>query len=201
MGINAADALTIAQTSIGLLRQHLRATDRVHGIITKGGDAFNIIPAHTSARYMVRAETLDALEDVYGKVMRCFEAGALATGSTLEVQGGSRPYAHMVHDRAMAAAYQRNAEAVGRRFPDLGEAGRRAAVSTDMGNVSMVVPSIHPAIGIESLPATNHQPEFAAHCVSKAADRGLMDGATAMAWTAIDLAADPELRDRLLARA
>jgi amidohydrolase len=80
LGINALDALTIAQTSIGLLRQHMRPTDRVHGIITKGGDAANVVPAHTSARYMVRAETMAGLEEIEGRVMRCFEAGALATG-------------------------------------------------------------------------------------------------------------------------
>jgi amidohydrolase len=89
-GVNAADAITIAQTSIGLLRQHLRQSDRVHGIVTKGGDAFNIIPADTSADFAVRARTLDDLSDVYEKVMRCFEAGALATGATLEIVGGHR---------------------------------------------------------------------------------------------------------------
>src|SRR5574340_969324 len=87
-GVNAADALTIAQTSIGLLRQHLRQTDRVHGVITHGGDAPNVIPAHTSARYIVRAETLAELHEVRARVRRCFEAGALATGAALEIRGG-----------------------------------------------------------------------------------------------------------------
>jgi hypothetical protein len=68
-----------------------------------------------------------------------------------------------------------------------------------MGNVSLALPAIHPRIGIHSYPATNHQPEFAAHCITAAADRALLDGATAMAWTAIDLAATPAVRDRLLA--
>ncbi|MGH9729925.1 MAG: M20 family metallopeptidase, partial [Candidatus Acidiferrales bacterium] len=88
MGINAADALTVAQTSIGLLRQHLRPTDRVHGIITHGGDAPNVVPAHTSAKYMVRAESIRELDDVRTKVHRCFEAGAIATGAKLEIRGG-----------------------------------------------------------------------------------------------------------------
>ena len=93
LGINAADALTIAQTAIGLLRQHIRATDRIHGIITKGGDAPNVIPAHTSARYIVRGQTLAELEEVRPRVHRCFEAGALATGATLKIVGGTKPYA------------------------------------------------------------------------------------------------------------
>ncbi|MGH8396881.1 MAG: amidohydrolase, partial [Gammaproteobacteria bacterium] len=74
------------------------------------------------------------------------------------------------------------------------------SASTDMGNVSHVLPSIHPMIGIDSLPAVNHQPEFAAHCVSAAADQALWDGALGMAWTAIDIAADQDLSRRLLAR-
>ena len=97
-GVNAADALTVAQTAIGLLRQHIRSTDRVHGIVTHGGDAFNIIPAHASADYAVRAITLDDLTEVYEKVMRCFEAGALATGAKLSVVGGDRPFSHLEHD-------------------------------------------------------------------------------------------------------
>jgi amidohydrolase len=198
LGINAADALTVAQTAIGLLRQHIRPTDRVHGIITHGGDAFNIIPAHTSARYMVRAGTLEELGNIQSKVLHCFEAGATATGATLNVSGGDRPYAHMIHDHAMAALYQRNARELGRRFPEPGSPADRFAVSTDMGNVSLTIPSIHPTLGIESLPAVNHQPEFTAHCVTAAADQALVDGAVAMAWTAIDLATTSAERDRLI---
>jgi amidohydrolase len=198
-GINAADAVTIAQTSIGLLRQHLRQSDRVHGIVTKGGDAFNIIPAQTSADYAVRALTLDDLGDVYDKVMRCFEAGALATGATLEIVGGDKPFAHMEDDTTMASFYQANAEALGRSFPKPGEPSPATPVSTDMGNVSLKIPSIHPALGIESLPAVNHQPEFADATVMPAAERALYDGALSLAWTAIDMASDPLTRERLLA--
>jgi amidohydrolase len=198
-GINAADALTVAQTAIGLLRQHIRPTDRIHGIITKGGDAPNIIPAHTAAKYMVRAKTLADLDDIRAKVLRCFEAGALATGATLAIVGGQKPYAEMHHDADMAALYCRNAEALGRVFPDPASL-QRGAGSTDMGNVSLALPSIHPMIGIDSLPAMNHQPEFTAHCISAAADQAVIDGALAMAWTAIDLATDAGVRQRLLAR-
>ena len=199
-GVNAADALTVAQTAIGLLRQHIRSTDRVHGIVTHGGDAFNIIPAHASADYAVRAVTLDDLTEVYEKVMRCFEAGALATGAKLSVIGGDRPFAHLEHDLDMASAYQRNAERLGRRFPAPGESSPATPVSTDMGNVSLALPSIHPAIGIESLPAVNHQPEFAAACATPAADQALYDGAVAMAWTMLDMAETPSLRERLLTK-
>ena len=199
-GINAADALTVAQTAIGLLRQHIRPTDRIHGIITTGGEAPNIIPAHTVAKYIVRANTLADLDEIKEKVVKCFEAGALATGSTLELNGGEKPYAEMLHDPDMATAYRRNAEARGRVFPPVAPSLKRAAGSTDMGNVSLVMPAIHPAIGIDSLPAVNHQPEFTAHCVTEAADTAIIDGALAMAWTAVDLATNAAVRDRLLDR-
>jgi amidohydrolase len=200
LGINAADALTIAQTSLGLLRQHIKQTDRIHGIITCGGDAPNIVPAHTSARYIIRSENIAELEQLRQRVLRCFEAGALATGSKLEIKGGDKPYAEMHHDAGLAAFYQRNSEALGRPSANLGVMVERVAASTDMGNVSHVIPSIHPAIGINSLPATNHTPEFTAHCVTPDADKALADGALAMAWTIVDVASDAATRERLMRR-
>jgi len=200
MGINAADALTVAQNAIGLLRQHIRQSDRIHGIITNGGAAPNIVPAHTSARYMVRARNLDELAEVRAKVMRCFEAGALATGAQLEVRGGNKPDAEMIHDHDLARLYQRNAETLGRTFVPI-PGMERVAASTDMGNVSMAIPSIHPFIGLDSLPAANHQPEFTAHCITPVADRAVSDGAIAMAWTLVDIAGDNVLRDRLSSQA
>jgi amidohydrolase len=199
LGVNAADALTISQTALGLLRQHIRSTDRIHGIITCGGVAPNVVPAHTSAKYLIRSETLEQLKELRPKVHRCFEAGALATGSKVEFVGGDKPYAEMCHDAAMATFYKRNSESLGRTFPDLGEWETRPTGSTDMGNVSLAVPSIHPMIGINSLPAVNHQPEFTAHCITEDADKALVDGALAIAWTCIDMALDESMRRRLLA--
>ena len=200
MGINAADALTIAQISLGLLRQHIKQTDRIHGIVTKGGEAPNIIPAFASAKYIIRGDNLQELEELREKVYRCFEAGALATGSKLQIRGGDKPYAEMHYDHGMGAIYKKNAETLGRNFPDLGVMGQRMAASTDMGNVSLKMPSIHPMISINSLPAVNHQPEFTAHCITAEADKAVLDGALAMAWTAIDLAQDEPTRTRLLKR-
>ncbi len=200
LGINALDALTVAQTAIGLLRQHMRPTDRVHGIITHGGDVPNVVPAHTSARFMVRAYNLRDLDEIRDKVFRCFEAGALATGSKLEIRGGKKPYAELHHDPRISALYARNAESLGRSFIRL-PVGTTGGFSTDMGNVSLAIPSIHPTIGIASMPAVNHQPEFTAHCIKPEADKALLDAATAMAWTAIDLASDATLRHQLINRA
>ncbi len=187
-GINAADALTVAQVGIGLLRQHMHPGDQVHGIVTHGGDAPNVIPAHTSAHYLVRSATLESLAEVEPRVRRCFEAGALATGAVMGIVALSPPYSELRTDEAMAAAWRANANELGRSFPPPDQQMRGG--STDMGNISLAIPSIHPMLGIDSLPAVNHQAEFAAACITPTADRALRDGAIAMAWTALDLASD-----------
>lgn len=197
LGINAADAMTVAQVAIGLLRQHLHPHDRIHGIVTNGGSAPNVVPALTEARYMLRAKTVHDLDRIQGQVRRCFEAGAVATGAKLEIVGGTKNCAELRNDRQIGALFASNGQAVGRNFITLPESLNRP-FSTDMGNVSQVIPSIHPMIGIDSLPAVNHQPEFTAHCVKPAADKAIVDGALAMAWTAIDLATDKDTLDRLI---
>ena len=198
-GINAADAVTIAQVAIGLLRQQSAAHEQVHGIVTYGGAAPNIVPGLATAKFYVRAQTLEAMKSWEPKVLRCFEAGALATGAELEVVLQGPRYSEFCTDEEMATIYRVNAEAIGRVFT----AGTEDAMtaSTDMGNVSIAIPSIHPMLGIDSLPAVNHQAGFAAAAVSPAADRAVLDGALAMARTVIDIAGDENQRQRLGARA
>ena len=199
-GINAADAFTVAQVAIGLLRQQLPPSVRVHGLVTRGGEAPNAIPQHTEGRWYVRAETLAELAEVEPRVMRCFEAGALASGAALTVSAESKPYAEFRNDDDLLACYERRATAVGRRFstgPDI----MMARASTDMGNVSQVIPSIHPYIGIDSLPAVNHQPEFAAATITSAAETAIAQGALALAGTVADAASPGTIRQRLLTRA
>ena len=186
-GINAANALVIAQMAIGLLREHMSPAARVHGIVTHGGDAPNIVPGHTSGRWLVREKTLDRVIELEQSVRRCFEAGALATGASLEVTTAPA-YSEFRDDTAMMALYQANAEVLGRTFIDLAGPGENMAGSTDMANVSRVVRAIHPMIGIGSFPVLNHQPEFAAFCATPVADQAIVDGATALAWTVVDIA-------------
>jgi amidohydrolase len=197
---DAAAALTIAQVAIGFLRPALRATDRVHGIVTHAGTSPERIADRARGTYMVRARDLPDLGVLEKRVRHCFEAAALATGTDLAIREPHAPYAEMRHDRQIAAIYRRNAEALGRQFPDLGGLLSRGTGSTDMGNVSQVLPAIHPAIGIDSLPAANHQPEFTAHCVTPAAERSILDAAAALAGSVIDIGTDEELRNRLMAR-
>ncbi|MEU6014938.1 M20 family metallopeptidase [Streptomyces sp. NPDC047515] len=198
-GRNAADAFTVAQVAVGLLRQQLPGRTRVHGMMTRGGEAPNAIPELTEGRWYVRADTLEQLAELQPRVERCFEAGALAAGCELEIEPESRPYSEFRNDVGLLAHYRRTAEGLGRTFESGTPAARMNRASTDMGNVSRVVPAIHPYLGIGSLPAVNHQKEFAAHCVGGEADRAVLDGATAMALTAVSVASDDEERARLVA--
>ena len=168
---------------------------RVHGVMTKGGEAPNAIPELTQGRWYVRAESLAELDVVSPKVWRCFEGAAIATGCDLEIEAESKPYAEFRTDEVALRFYRRNATELGRTFDD-GLASRMNRASTDMGNVSQVVPAIHPYIGIGSWPVLNHQKEFAALCVGPAAERALLDGATALAWTAIDVALTKQRNER-----
>lgn len=197
-GVNAADAITVAQVAVGLLRQHSGARNQVHGIVTNGGAAPNIVPALATAKYYVRSETIEALKAWQPRVLKCFEAGALATGSSLEVLPRGPWYSEFRTDEDLARLYRANAEAIGRVF---GPAESAMTASTDMGNVSLAIPSIHPLLAIDSLPAVNHQRDFAKAAAGPAADRAVVDGATAMAMTVIDLAGDEALRKRLEATA
>jgi amidohydrolase len=199
LGRNAADAFTIAQVAIGLLRQQLPGSVRVHGIVTNGGAAPNIIPDATEGRWYIRAGTLGELDEIEPRVRRCFEAGALAAGCDLSIEEESPRYAEFRTDEGLQACYARNAGELGRVFTDAtARSASMARASTDMGNVSQRVPAIHPYVGIDSLPAVNHQAEFAAHCVTPAAERALLDAATALAWTVVDAATESALRSRLI---
>ncbi|MEV4953059.1 M20 family metallopeptidase [Paenarthrobacter nitroguajacolicus] len=185
-GVNANDAFIVAQVALGLLRQQLPSGTRVHGIQTRGGEAPNAIPEKTEGRWYVRAESLALLGELEERVQRCFEAGALASGCELSVTPESEPYSEFRTDLRALELYVKHAEALGRDFNAPPEQATMNRASTDMGNVSQVVPAIHPYIGLGCFPAANHQPEFAAHCVGDAANLAIHDGAAALALTALD---------------
>ena len=197
-GVNAGDAMTIAQVAIGMLRQQFHAGDQVHGFVTDGGQAANIIPDSVTGRFMCRSTSMAGLEVLQPRVMACFEAGALATGSSLATEVLAPIYSHMESDTALLEVYRANAEALGRSFDLDDQEAPRPTFSTDMANVSLAVPTIHPLVGIDAAGAVNHQPEFAAACITPSADTAVRDGALTMAWTVIDAAEPGTLRDRLL---
>jgi amidohydrolase len=188
LGINALDAFVQAYVNVSTLRQALYPSDKIHCIITHGGDAPNIIPSYTRSSWYVRAATRERMEELYGRVMACFEAAAVATGCSWNVEQKGHPYEDMVNNPVMVELFAANAAALGRTMGRGADEEPGAAGSTDMGNVSHVVPSIHPFLTINPGQAVNHQPEFAAHTVTADGRKAIHDGALAMAWTIIDLA-------------
>jgi amidohydrolase len=197
-GVNAADAATLAQTAIAMARQQLPPRTRVHGIVTEAGTAPNVIPDRAALDYLVRAPDRAALDLLEEKVRACFEAAAVATGCGVEVTRSMPVYDSLVVDPEITALYRSNAEVIGRSFHEVTERVVRAAGSTDMGNVSRVVPSIHPMIGLGRGAGTIHAPEFAVAARGESGDRAAIDGAIALAHTVVDVAGTTTLRNRLL---
>jgi metal-dependent amidase/aminoacylase/carboxypeptidase family protein len=187
VGINALDAFVSAYNSISTLRQQFEPGDRVHGIIVEGGAAPNVIPDLTVSRWIVRAATAERFEALREKVLNCFEAAARSTGCTLEIDYEGEPYADLITEPLMASLFAANSRALGRDMPTIAELGLPTAASSDMGNVSYVVPSIHPSVSIVT-DAVNHQPEFADSTITPSGELALRDGALALAHTIIDMA-------------
>lgn len=198
LGVNAADAITVAQVAIGLARQHLEPGQMVSGIVTRGGTVPNVVPDRTSAMFDLRAEDMESLHRLEQRINRCFEAGALATGCTHEVVKVSPVYAELTPDPWLADAYRRAVTALGRTPLSAAEERGHKIGSTDMGNITRALPAIHPTIAIDCGDAVNHQIEFATACASASADRAVLDGALALAWTTIAAASDDAQRARLV---
>jgi len=187
-GINALEAMLQAFNGINSLRQHINERARIHGIITHGGEAPNVVPDYTAAIFLVRAGWESYLDELKEKVLNCFKAASLATGARLEYEWSSY-YAPLKCNMALADLFSKNMETLGRSvLPPM----RRGLGSSDMGNVSVLIPSIHPMVAIASLDVMAHSPEFAEAAASEAGNRGLLDGAKAMAMTVVDLIAQPE---------
>lgn len=186
-GINALDAFVQSYMNVSTLRQQILPTDRIHCIIDEGGDAANIIPRHTRSTWTVRSAGSDRLDELVPRVHACFEAAAKSSGCRVEVSQVDHTYLNMINDPVMTGLFQANSTALGRPLPVEADRGVSGG-SSDMGNVSQVVPSIHPMLAIETNGAVNHQVEFAAATVTESGERAIRDGALAMAYTIIDLA-------------
>jgi len=194
-GINALDAFVQAYNNISTLRQQFEPTDRVHGVIHEGGAAPNVIPERTVSQWIVRAATAGRFETLRTRVLACFQAAATATGCSLDIAYEGDPYIDLVSNPLMVGLFAANSIALGRAMPTYAECGFETSASSDMGNVSHVIPSIHPSVAIETS-AVNHQPEFAAATITPSGEKAMRDGALAMAHTIIDMAVQ-DVWDRL----
>ena len=202
-GINALDAVVLAYTGISTLRQQVRSDARIHGIITHGGQAPNIIPDYAAARFYVRALDLAYLEELSRRVVACFEAAAQATGCRVKITPAGCDYHPYKPVYGLAELFQRNLESLG-EVVDQGPVDRELG-STDVGNVSQAIPTIQPMLQISPREVTCHMAAFAEAAISDAGHRGMLLAAKAMAMTAVDLVADPaslaRVADEFLGRA
>ncbi|MFC7528731.1 amidohydrolase [Actinoplanes sp. GCM10030250] len=196
-GVNAADAAVVAQVAIGLLRQQTPPPFRIAGIVRSGGDRTNIIPERSVLEYEVRTTNAGQLPVLYRRVRACFEAGALATGATVEFRRTEPDYLDLRNDQWLIETYARHLPAFGRTAAHLPPGSNSA--STDMGNISQTLPSIHPMIALHGVDAMPHTHEFAAYAVTPAADEAVVHAAQLLARTAFDLAGDSSRRSAYIA--
>ena len=189
MGVNALDAVIQTYNGINALRQHLRDDARVHGIITHGGDAPNIVPKYAAARFYVRAADVPYTEEMIEKVRACAEGAALTTGARLEFKEYAPHYENMLSNPVLADLAEANMATLGIKVSPPQKKERMG--STDMGNVTQVVPGLHPSIAIGPEDMGGHTAEFCAAAASPAGHKGMIQAAKLMAMTAIDLLVEP----------
>lgn len=190
-GRNALDAAVLGYQNVAALRQHIASDERIHGIFTRAGDKPNIVPETTEMVWYVRSPQLDSLAVLRDRVLACLQAGALATGCEIDHTWVDPVYADMVDNAPLLELYAANGAGLGRE-PVMPDASARVVGSTDMGNVSHVVASIHPMIKVAPAGVPIHTPAFAAHAGGEAGDRAVIDGAKMMARTVADLLLQPD---------
>src|SRR3954463_6658410 len=193
-GRNALDAAVLGYMNVAALRQHIRPEERIHGIFTDGGDKPNIVPARAAAEWYVRAGPLARLEPLKARVLACLQAGADAAGCTLDYEWQDCAYADMRDNLPIVDLYADNAARLGRRTAEPSD-GFSVVGSTDMGNVSYEVPSIHPMIRVSPPHVSIHTPEFADYAAGPDGDAAVLDGAKALAMTIADLWLRPDVLD------
>lgn len=198
LGINAADAVTVAQVAVGLLRQQLAPGQMMHGIVTNGGQATNVIPAHTEMKYTMRATDMDSLRLLEARMAGCFESGAVATGCQHGVRETAPPYDALAPDGFLAEVFRTEMIRNGRHPLPVELEAALPLGSTDMGNVTQVLPGIHPVVGIDAGGASLHQPQFAAAAAGPSADKAVIDGSIMLARTVVALAQNDIERQRVL---
>jgi amidohydrolase len=198
-GRNALDAAVLGYMNVAALRQHILPTERIHGIFTKAGDKANIVPDETKMTWMVRSPTVASLQPLKDRVVACLDASATATGCTCTTHWQGVTYADMIDNGPMVQSYVDNAARLGRTVVDPRTVGRAVVGSTDMGNISYLVPSIHPMIKVAEDGIPIHTKDFAVWARSDAGDQAVLDGAKAMAMTVIDLWTSESLRESVAA--
>ncbi|MBI3637098.1 MAG: M20 family metallopeptidase [Candidatus Rokubacteria bacterium] len=189
-GVNALNAVIQLFVALDLMRQQIRPDARVHGVITKGGEQANIIPEYTSAEFYLRALATEYCHELVRRFTACAEGAATATGCRVTVTVDPTIHEPLRPNETMAGLFRKNLELID--FPEDPDDGQAGYGSTDCGNVSQVIPTIHPYIRISPDGVPGHSREFAQWARSPLARTGMLAGAKALALTALDLLASPE---------
>ena len=192
-GRNALDGAVQGYVAAAALRQHIAPDERFHGIFTDGGQKPNIVPTFAETNWYVRSPTLERLELLKERLADCLRGGALAAGVDLELAWADYYFAEVRSNGPLLELWKSNASAVG-RHPQTPAPGRTVIGSTDMGNVSQVVPSIHPMIAVSPPDVAIHTEDFAVFARGPDGDRGVIDGAKTLAAVAIDYWSDASVR-------
>jgi amidohydrolase len=190
-GHNALDAAVLGYNAVAALRQHIESTDRVHGVFKEAGEKPNIVPHRAVAEWYVRSATLASLQPLKERVLACLEAGAMAAGCTVEVRATAPEYSDLHSNGPLAELYRANSTRLG-RVPAEPTPANRVMVSTDVGNVSYLTPTIHPLVAVAPPDVPLHSGDFARWAASPEGDRAVLDAAKAMAMTAVDLWLRPD---------
>ena len=185
-GKNALDAAVLGYMNVAALRQHIRPTERVHGIFTKSGEKPNIVPREAEMYWYVRSDTIESLQPLKARIAKCLEAGAMAADCTISFDWEKFTYADLADNLPLLTSYVQNSAQLGRDLTTDFLPGTGGG-STDMGNLSYLVPSIHPMLQVAPHGVSLHSAQFAEFTASKEADKAVLDGAKIMAMTAIDM--------------
>jgi len=197
-GRNALDAAVLGYNAVAALRQHIGGSERVHGVFLEGGEKPNIVPDHTVAEWYVRSATLASLQPLKERVLACLEAGASAAGCSMEWALTAPEYSDLKTNGPLIDLYARNSATLGRPVAEPGP-GAKVMASTDMGNVSYLVPSIHPMVAVSPPEVSLHSADFAEWAGGPEGDAAVLDGARAMAMTVVDLWLRPGALDEVRA--
>ncbi|XP_043820203.1 peptidase M20 domain-containing protein 2 [Dromiciops gliroides] len=195
-GVNALDAAVLAYNNLSVLRQQMKPTWRVHGIIKHGGVKPNIIPSYSELLYYLRTPSMKELPILTKKAEDCFRAAALATGCTVELKGGVHDYYNVLPNKSLWKAYVENGKKLGIEFISQDCIPSESSGSTDFGNVTFVVPGIHPYFYIGS-DALNHTEQYTTAAGSQEAQFYTLRTAKALAMTALDVVFKPDLLERV----
>ena len=184
-GRNALDAAVLGYVNVAALRQHIRPDERIHGIFTEAGEQANVVPRRAAASWYVRSPSVEGLAALKERVLACLTAGAAAAGCEMEHEWLDPPYDDLVDDAWLLERWTERSSELGRVPQDPDVVGVVVG-STDMGNVSHAVPSIHPMIAVAPPGVAIHTPDFAVHARGPAGDAAVLDGAKALAAVVLD---------------